>query len=192
MGEITMMILGSPCICLLVLSNINMSFPGRSLQQAWHLVDANNQTVGRVAGQIAQILKGKHKPTFQPNKDMGDHIVVINAEKVVFSGTKWKSKVYRWHTGYPGGLKQRRAEEMLERKPEEILKKAVLGMLKRNNLRHQSIEPRLRIYEGPSHPHTAQLPHSTARAPPVPRARSNNFHFGLNNYAAIRNASSNK
>jgi large subunit ribosomal protein L13 len=161
-----------------------MSFPGQTLQRAWHLVDASNQTVGRLAVQISQILKGKHKPTYRPNKDMGDHVIVINAEKVTFSGGKWKSKLYRWHTGYPGGLKQRRAEEMLERKPEEILKKAVLGMLKRNNLRHQSIEPRLRIYGGPNHPHTAQLPTSTEPIPVVPRARSGAFHFGLKNYTS--------
>lgn len=156
------------------------------MQQAWHLIDAKNQTVGRVAGQIAQILKGKHKPTFQPNKDMGDHVVVINAEKVRFSGDKWKSKLYRWHTGYPGGLKERRAEEMLERKPTEVLKKAVLGMLRRNNLRHQAMEPRLRIYEGPNHPHTAQLPPSSVTVPPVPRARSDQYHFGLLHYTTPR------
>eukprot|EP00537_Pseudo-nitzschia_pungens_P009500 CAMPEP_0172380928 /NCGR_PEP_ID=MMETSP1060-20121228/70688_1 /TAXON_ID=37318 /ORGANISM="Pseudo-nitzschia pungens, Strain cf. cingulata" /LENGTH=229 /DNA_ID=CAMNT_0013108695 /DNA_START=627 /DNA_END=1316 /DNA_ORIENTATION=- len=90
-----------------------MSFPGQSLQRAWHLVDAKNQTVGRLAGQISQILKGKHKPTFRPNKDMGDHVVVINAEKVQFSGKKWNDKLYRWHTGYPGGLKERTAKDMM-------------------------------------------------------------------------------
>ncbi|KAL3936732.1 MAG: hypothetical protein SGARI_002428 [Bacillariaceae sp.] len=157
-----------------------MSFPGQSLQRAWHLVDAKHQTVGRVAQQIAQLLKGKHKPTYSPNKDMGDHVVVINAEKVHFSGDKWKSKQYRWHTGYPGGLKSRTADQMMERKPTEVLKKAVLGMLKRNNLRHQSIEPRLRIYVGEDHPHTAQLPKSTTVAlPAAPRKRGGNFHFGL-------------
>lgn len=160
-----------------------MSFPGKSLQQAWHLVDASNQTVGRLAGQISQILKGKHKPTFSPNKDMGDHVVVINAEKVQFSGKKWNDKLYRWHTGYPGGLKQRRAKEMLERRPDQILKKAVLGMLKRNNLRHQSIGPRLRIYVGPDHPHKSQLPtETTMPLPNPPRSKSGDFHFGLNSY----------
>eukprot|EP00980_Cylindrotheca_fusiformis_P026213 scaffold15514_cov129-Cylindrotheca_fusiformis.AAC.21 len=161
-----------------------MSFPGQSLQRAWHLVDASNQTVGRLAVQISGILKGKHKPTYKPNKDMGDHVIVINAKDVSFSGGKWKSKVYHWHTGYPGGLKQRRAEELVEKRPEEILKKAVLGMLKRNNLRHQSIEPRLRIYAGPHHPHIAQLPSSTDPIPVVPRSRSSTFHFGLNKYTS--------
>mmetsp|Transcript_20642 Transcript_20642/g.42485 ORF Transcript_20642/g.42485 Transcript_20642/m.42485 type:complete len:179 (-) Transcript_20642:65-601(-) len=160
-----------------------MSFPGQSLQRAWHLVDAKNQTVGRLAGQISQILRGKHKPTFRPNKDMGDHVVVINAEKVQFSGKKWNDKVYRWHSGYPGGLKERKAKDMMARKPEEVLKKAILGMLKRNNLRHQSIEPRLRIYVGPDHPHVAQLPpDTTTPLPPHPRAKSGDFHFGLETY----------
>ena len=107
--------------------------------------------------------------------------------KVNFTGDKWKKKLYRWHTGYPGGLKQRTAEDMLERKPEEILKKAILGMLKRNNLRHQSIEPRLRIYTGPDHPHNAQLPaEGTESLPKVPRARSGDFHFGLKHYTSQR------
>mmetsp|Transcript_9391 Transcript_9391/g.19717 ORF Transcript_9391/g.19717 Transcript_9391/m.19717 type:complete len:176 (+) Transcript_9391:149-676(+) len=164
-----------------------MSFPGQSLQRAWHLIDAKNQTVGRLAGQISQILKGKHKPTFRPNKDMGDHVVVINAEKVQFSGKKWNDKVYRWHTGYPGGLKERKAKDMMARRPEEVLKKAVLGMLKRNNLRHQSIEPRLRIYVGPDHPHTAQLPpDTTTPLPSHPRAKSGDFHFGLKSYNSQR------
>jgi hypothetical protein len=104
-------------------------------------------------------------------------------QKVHFSGKKWTEKVYRWHTGYPGGLKERSAKEMMERRPEEVLKKAILGMLKRNNLRHQSIEPRLRIYVGPDHPHTAQLPSDTTTPlPRHPRAKSGDFHFGLRSY----------
>lgn len=101
-----------------------------------------------------------------------------------FTGDKWKSKLYRWHTGYPGGLKQRRAEEMLERNPESILRKAVLGMLKRNKLRHQSMETRLRIYTGPEHPHTAQLSPSTPPIPPVTRSKSGDMHFGLLHYTS--------
>ena len=107
----------------------------------------------------------------------------ISFVQVHFSGTKWKTKLYRWHTGYPGGLKERKAKDMLDRRPEEVLKKAVLGMLKRNNLRHQSIEPRLRIYVGPDHPHTAQLPPDTTQPlPRLPRAKSGDFHFGLISY----------
>ena len=154
-----------------------------ALQRCWHLVDAKNQVVGRVAQQIAQILRGKHKPTFLPSKDMGDHVVVINAERVKFSGKKWKKKLYRWHSGYPGGLKQRRAEEMLEKNPTQILRKAIMGQLKRTNLRHQSLEPRLKIYLGPDHPHKAQLPDAVEPLPRVPKSRRGDFHFGLKVYA---------
>jgi large subunit ribosomal protein L13 len=161
-----------------------MSFVGQRLQRCWHLVDARGQVVGRLANQIAQILKGKHKPTFHPSYDMGDNVVVINAEKVKFTGDKWKKKLYRWHTGYPGGLRTRRAEEMLEKNPTQILRKAIMGMLRRNNLRHGYLEKRLNIYVGPDHPHTAQLP--PGRVEPIPRvplARHGEFHFGLEHYA---------
>ena len=158
------------------------------MQRCWHLVDAKGQTVGRLASQVAAILKGKHKPTFRPNKDMGDYVVVINAEKVKFSGDKWKTKLYRWHTGYPGGLKERPAGAMLEKNPTQILRKAILGMLKRNTLRESYMEPRLKIYTGPDHPHTAQLPPDEVQVlPKVPRKQSGKFHFGLyedGNYAA--------
>jgi large subunit ribosomal protein L13 len=156
-----------------------MSFPGRTVQRAWHLIDASSQTVGRLATTIAPILKGKHKPTYRPNGDCGDFVVIVNAEKVNFSGKKWHDKLYRWHTGYPGGLKQRRAEDMLERKPDHILKKAILGMLNRNKLRHKYIEPRLKIYSGPIHPHTSQLPATAESLPSHPRKRSGNYHFGF-------------
>ena len=160
-----------------------MSFPGRQLQRCWHLVDAKDQTVGRLASQVAAILRGKHKPTFRPNKDMGDVVVIVNAEKVNFSGNKWKDKIYRWHTGYPGGLKERPAGQMLERNPVQILRKAVLGMLKRNKLRHGYMEPRLKIYTGSDHPHKAQLPTTVEPIPRVPTRLLGNFHFGLKHYA---------
>jgi large subunit ribosomal protein L13 len=160
-----------------------MSFPGRNLQKCWHLVDANGQIVGRLASQIASILRGKHKPTFLPNKDMGDTVVVINADKVKFSGKKWKDKLYRWHTGYPGGLKERRAVDMLARNPTEILRQAVMGMLKRTNLRHQAMEPRLKLFTGPNHPYTAQLPSTVTPLPRVPAKLRRDFHFGLHVYA---------
>lgn len=153
------------------------------MQQSWHLVNAEGQTVGRLAGQIASILKGKHKPTFMPHRDMGDHVVVINAEKIHFTGKSWKNKLYRWHTGYPGGLKQRTATEMLERNPLKILRKAILGMLKRNRLRHSFLEPRLFLYQGSYHPHTEQLPEGVEPLPPAPRALHGDFHFGLETYA---------
>jgi large subunit ribosomal protein L13 len=161
-----------------------MSFPGQRLQRCWHLVDAEGQTVGRLANQISNILRGKHKPTFRPNKDMGDTVVVINAERVKFEHEpKWKTKIYRWHTGYPGGLKERTAAAMMERRPTEILRRAVLGMLKRTNLRHKYIEPRLKIYQGPEHPHTAQLPAAVEPLPRVPKKLRGTFHFGLTHYA---------
>jgi len=162
-----------------------MSFPGQSLQRCWHLVDANKQTVGRLASQIATILRGKHKPTFKPHQDMGDVVVVINAEKVHFSGNKWKKKLYRWHTGYPGGLKERTAEAMLERRPTEILRRAVKGMLlsKGKRLRHGYIEPRLKIYEGPTHPHTAQLPDTVTPLPVIERNQQAKDPMGGGAYA---------
>lgn len=160
-----------------------MSFPGRAVQRCWHLVDASDQTVGRLAAQIAPILKGKHKPTFMPNRDIGDVVVVVNAEKVKLSGKKWDDKLYRWHTGYPGGLKERPAKAMLERNPTKILRKAIVGMLYRNNLRQSYMERRLKIYTGPTHPHTAQLPEGTDVLPKHPRKRSGQYHFGLTTYA---------
>lgn len=165
-----------------------MSFPGRAVQRAWHLIDASSQTVGRLATTIAPILKGKHKPTYRPNGDCGDFVVIINAEKVNFTGKKWHDKLYRWHTGYPGGLKQRRAEDMLERKPDQILKKAILGMLNRNKLRHKFIEPRLKIYSGPSHPHTSQLPGTVEPLSSHPRKRSGDYHFGFNGKYSVENS----
>lgn len=135
--------------------------------------------------QVSTLLRGKHKPTYLPNKDMGDTVVVINASKVTFTEPqkKWKQKVYRWHTGYPGGLKERTAAEMMHRKPTEVLRKAVLGMLKRNKLRHGYLEPRLKIYPGIEHPHTAQLPVEVEPISPVPRNLNRHFHYGLQHYA---------
>jgi len=111
---------------------------------------------------------------------MGDVVVVINAKKVELTSNKWRTKLYRWHTGYPGGLKQRRAEEMLDKNPTQILRKAVLGMLNRNKLRHQYMEKRLKIFAGPNHPHIAQLPSDVQPLPKVPKGRKGDFHFGLN------------
>jgi len=136
-----------------------------------------------LAAQVAPLLKGKHKPTFLPNKDVGDVVVIVNADKVKFSGKKWDDKLYRWHTGYPGGLKERPAKAMLERNPTKILRKAILGMLYRNNLRQSYMKPRLKIYAGSEHPHLAQLPEGTESLPKHPRKRSGNYHFGLTDYA---------
>jgi len=118
----------------------------------WHLIDARNQVVGRLATQIVKIIRGKHKPSWSPNYDCGDYCVVINAREVKFTGKKYDDKKYTWHTGFPGGLKQMPVKELMERKPEEVLRKAVLGMLAKNVLRYR-IARKLRIFPGEEHLH---------------------------------------
>ncbi|MEE9252067.1 MAG: 50S ribosomal protein L13 [Thermodesulfobacteriota bacterium] len=125
--------------------------------QKWYLIDANGKTVGRLATKIANILRGKGKPQFTPHADIGDCVVVVNAEKVHFTGDKWNQKTYYWHTGYPGGIKSITAGKLLERNPEEILRKAVWGMLPKNKWQKRLIK-RVKIYSGESHPHEAQMP----------------------------------
>lgn len=126
-------------------------------ERSWYVVDAENQTLGRLATQIATVLRGKHKPTFTPHTDEGDFVVVINADKVKMSGNKWGEKLYYRHTGFFGGLKQLRAPEMAEKKPGEILRIAVMGMLPKNRLAKQQIK-KLKAYSGTEHPHKAQNP----------------------------------
>ena len=121
----------------------------------WFVVDLEGQTVGRAATRIAHILRGKHKPTYTPHVDDGDYIIAINAEKVKFTGQKWQDKKYYRHTGYVGGLKQATAEELLAKQPEEIIRKAVKGMLARGPLGRAQLK-KLKIYVGGEHPHTAQ------------------------------------
>ncbi|MCH8029804.1 MAG: 50S ribosomal protein L13 [Candidatus Dadabacteria bacterium] len=135
------------------------SFMARSedFAQKWYLIDANGKTVGRLATKIANLLRGKGKPQFTPHADIGDCVVVVNAEKVHFTGDKWNQKTYYWHTGYPGGIKSITAGKLLERNPEEILRKAVWGMLPKNKWQKRLIK-RVKIYSGESHPHKAQMP----------------------------------
>lgn len=123
----------------------------------WHLIDANNQIVGRVATTIAKLLVGKHKPTFTNHVDNGDFVVVINADKVKFTGKKWSDKIYYDHSGYVGGLKEKTALDMLQKHPEEILKRAVWGMLHKSKLARHKLN-KLKIYTGADHPHKAQNP----------------------------------
>lgn len=123
----------------------------------WLLIDAEGQTVGRLATQIATLLRGKHKVDFTPNMAGGDFVVVVNAEKVVFSGRKLDQKVYTRYTGYTGGLRSSTAREVLERNPERIIESAVKGMLPRNRMSRQIIT-RLKVYSGAAHPHQAQQP----------------------------------
>ena len=127
------------------------------IERKWHVVDAKDQVLGRLAVQIATRLMGKDKPTFTPNSDTGDFIVVVNAEKVRFTGKKLDNKIYYWHTGYPGGIKSETARERLEKKPERILSEAVRGMLPKSRLGRAMLK-KLKVYAGPDHPHAAQKP----------------------------------
>jgi large subunit ribosomal protein L13 len=129
------------------------------VQKEWYVVDADGQTVGRLAVQIANVLRGKHKPTYTPHIDSGDHVIVINAETVVVSGKKYEEKLYRHHTGFIGGLKTFTFKQMMERKPERIMEIAVGGMLPHNRLGRQQIK-KLHVYVGTEHPHHAQQPKS--------------------------------
>ncbi|HVV58145.1 MAG TPA: 50S ribosomal protein L13 [Gaiellaceae bacterium] len=130
--------------------------PGE-IQRDWVLVDAEGQTLGRLATQIADRLRGKTKPQYTPHVDTGDFVVVVNAEKIAVTGKKLDEKMYYRHSGYPGGLKQRTLREQLDRQPTEVLRKAVKGMLPRNRLGRQQLT-KLKIYVGPEHPHEAQSP----------------------------------
>ena len=126
-------------------------------ERNWLLVDANGQTLGRLATQIADALRGKTKPEYTPHCDTGDFIVVVNAEKIAVTGNKRADKKYYRHTGYPGGIKERSLNDMLERRPEEVIRKAVKGMLPRNRLARKQLT-KLKVYAGPDHPHAAQQP----------------------------------
>ena len=127
------------------------------VQRKWYVVDAEGKTLGRMATEIATILRGKHKPTFTPHVDCGDFVVVVNADKVVLTGKKLDQKMYRYHTGYVGGLKEITYREMMEKKPEEVVMHAVSGMLCKNRLRSRMMT-RLRVFAGPNHGHEAQNP----------------------------------
>jgi large subunit ribosomal protein L13 len=126
-------------------------------ERNWLLVDATGQTLGRLATQIADALRGKRKPRYTPHIDTGDFVVVVNAEKIAVSGNKLRAKRYYRHSGYPGGLRSRTLEEMLDRRPEEVLRMAVKGMLPRNRLARKQLT-KLKIYAGAEHPHAAQQP----------------------------------
>jgi len=123
----------------------------------WYLVDASGQVLGRLATQVARLLMGKHKPRWTPYLDCGDHVIVINARKVRLTGRKLAQKVYRWHSGYPGGLKEVKARQLYERKPEVMVREAILGMLPKNKL-HKRLARKLRVYANDKHPHQAQQP----------------------------------
>jgi large subunit ribosomal protein L13 len=126
-------------------------------ERNWVLVDAEGKTLGRLATHIADALRGKRKPTYTPHVDVGDFVVVVNAEKITVTGDKRNEKVYYRHSGYPGGLKRRTLNDMLERRPEEVIRLAVKGMLPRNRLARKQLT-KLKVYAGPDHPHAAQKP----------------------------------
>jgi large subunit ribosomal protein L13 len=126
-------------------------------EREWLVVDAEGQTLGRLATRIADHLRGKLKPEYTPHCDVGDFVIVVNAEKISVTGKKREQKLYYRHSGYPGGLRSRTLNDMLERRPEEVIRKAVKGMLPRNRLARQQLA-KLKVYAGPEHPHEAQQP----------------------------------
>ncbi|MFM8527197.1 MAG: 50S ribosomal protein L13 [bacterium] len=125
--------------------------------RTWVVVDAEGKTLGRFATQIADLLRGKRKPTYTPHVDVGDFVVVVNAAKIRVTGNKLDDKRYWRHSGYPGGIRSRTLSEMLDRQPEEVIRKAVKGMMPRNRLSRQQLT-KMKIYSGPEHPHEAQSP----------------------------------
>jgi len=125
--------------------------------QTWYVVDATDQVLGRLSTRIATVLRGKHKPTYTPHEDLGDHVVVINAEKVRLTGKKWTDKMYRHHTGYIGGLKETTAGKLREKDPTRLVTAAVQGMLPKSRL-GRAMAKKLKVYAGDSHPHAAQQP----------------------------------
>ncbi|HOB34566.1 MAG: 50S ribosomal protein L13 [Firmicutes bacterium] len=136
--------------------NTYMAKP-EQVQRRWFVVDAEGQTLGRLASEVASILRGKHKPTFTPHVDTGDHVIVINASKVVVTGKKAQNKLYYRHTGYPGGLRAETFAELMQKKPEQAVYRAVKGMLPHNRLGRAMIK-KLRVYAGDQHEHAAQKP----------------------------------
>lgn len=137
------------------------------VERKWFLVDASDRVLGRLATQVATVLRGKHKPQFSPHLDVGDHVVVINAERIHLTGRKMTDKIYRWHSGYIGGLREVSAERMLKTHPERVIEWAVQGMLPKGRL-GRAMAKKLKVYKGAEHPHAAQKPEPLA---PRERAR---------------------
>jgi large subunit ribosomal protein L13 len=130
-------------------------------QRRWYVVDARGKILGRMATEIAKVLRGKHKPTFMPNYDSGDFVIVVNAREIKLTGAKLEQKIYYRHTEYPGGIRERTAAQMLHDKPEELVLLAVKGMLPKNRLSRRLVT-KLKVYGGPEHPHQAQKPQPLA------------------------------
>jgi large subunit ribosomal protein L13 len=128
-----------------------------TIERKWYVIDAENLVLGRMAADVATVLRGKHKPIFTPHVDCGDYVIIVNAEKIALTGAKWQKKEYVRHSGYPGGLKVRTATEMLEKQPQKIVEKAVRGMLPKGKL-GDDMYRRLFVYVGPEHKQAAQKP----------------------------------
>lgn len=133
------------------------SLQAGQVERRWHVVDASGVPLGRLASRIATILRGKHRPTYTPNADVGDFVVVVNAEKVLLTGNKMTDKLYQRHSGIPGGFKAERYRDLLARRPEVAIEKAVRGMLPKTSL-GRKVRSKLKVYAGPTHPHAAQKP----------------------------------
>ena len=131
------------------------------IERRWYVVDAADETLGRLASRIARVLEGKHKPTFTPNLDSGDHVIVLNAGRIAVTSNKRETKLYIRHSGYPQGYKEETLGHLLERRPEEVIRRAVKGMLPRNRLGIQQLR-KLKVYAGTDHPHQAQRPEPLA------------------------------
>jgi large subunit ribosomal protein L13 len=136
-------------------------FPKGEIARKWYVIDASGQTLGRLATRVARILSGKNNPRYTPFLDTGDHVVVLNAEKVKLTGLKAESKMYRRYTGYPGGLREEEYVKLLNRKPEAIVQQAILGMLPKSKL-GRAMGKKLKVYRGDKHPHQAQQPVAVA------------------------------
>lgn len=133
-----------------------MAKPGE-IEKKWYILDAEGKVLGRLATEVASILRGKHRPTFTPNVDTGDHVIIINADKIVLTGNKLVNKKYYRHSGFPGGLKVTSYATLMNTKPELAVRKAIVGMLPHNRL-GSAMAKKLKVYSGPEHPHQAQLP----------------------------------
>ena len=139
------------------LSYRTLSAKKEEVERKWFVIDAEGETVGRMCTQIATILRGKHKPSYTPHTDTGDYVIVINAEKVRFTGDKWNAKVYQTYSGYPGGQKEATAKEVRDKHPHRVVESAVRGMLPKNKL-GRAMFKKLFVYAGTEHPHEAQQP----------------------------------
>jgi large subunit ribosomal protein L13 len=134
-----------------------VSIRKEDVSRKWYVIDAENKVLGRLASEVAKILRGKHKPVYTPHVDTGDYVIIVNADKIALTGNKWTQKLYRWHTGYPGGFREIAADKMRQRRPERIVELAVRGMLPKTKL-GRAMFRKLKVYTTATHPHTAQQP----------------------------------